>query len=496
MAREATRPRCPPRRAQEDTPMNAEVKNADYWVDWRVPTGFHLKSPPTLRDVIAKDVGPLPALLRNPGDLDPAPRIIPFDRYIDPKFVDLEIEHIWRKQWQIACREEDIPNIGDRLSYDIIDDSYLVVRTGEHEFKAFHNSCRHRGRKLCEARESGPHIRCPFHAWTYGLDGRLEWLPYADEFPHVDRDRSGLIPVKAEAWGGNVFINPDPAAPPLSAALGPLVEHYKDYPIGGRYTAVRILVDVGCNWKAAQEAFMEGYHVLETHSDGLPIFGSILTQIDVWSEGLGYASRLYTPGMTTDAWIAGQVDTREALILYCTAYELPLPPEGRGLDPVDARLYAAEAQRARLEANTGRDWSKEPVSFFIDMAKYFLFPNHHPWWGESLPWWYNFKPLGRDPDTSQMEIRVLTPIPASGERPPVAEPYHVKLGERAEAKFPELGSTAHLLDQDLHNMYAVQRGFKAAPKSAAYLTLSKYHEAKIRRFHEIYDGLLGLDDAR
>ena len=111
--------------------MNAEVKSADYWVDWRVPTGFHLKTPPTLRDVISKDAGAMPSLLRNPGDLDPAPRIIPYDRYIDPKFVDLEIEHIWRKPWQIACREEDIPNIGDRLSSDIIDDSYLVVRTGE-----------------------------------------------------------------------------------------------------------------------------------------------------------------------------------------------------------------------------------------------------------------------------------------------------------------------------------------------------------------------------
>jgi len=473
--------------------MNADVKSADYWVDWRVEKGFKLENPQTLQDVIAKDEGPFPSPLRNPGDLNPAPRAIPYDRYIDPKFVDLEVEHIWKKQWQVACREEDIPQIGDRISYDIIDNSYLVVRTGENEFKAFYNSCRHRGRKLCETKESGTAIRCPFHAWTYGLDGKLEWLPYEADFPHIDPKRISLVPVQAAAWGGNVFINPDPDAPPLEQALGPLVEHYKNYSIGERYTAIRILVDVGCNWKAAQEAFMEGYHVLETHRDGLPIFGSISTQIDIWSEGLGYVSRLYTPGMTTDAWIEGKVNPREALILYCTAYELPAPPEDRGNDPVDARLYAAEMQRKRVEENTGKDWSKEPTSLFIDMAKYFLFPNHHPWWGEALPWWYNFKPLGRDPDHSQMEIRVLLPIPANGEHPPTPEPYHVKLGERAEEKFPELGSTGHLIDQDLVNMYAVQLGFKAAPPGAAYLTLSKYHEAKIRRFHEIYDRLLGLD---
>jgi phenylpropionate dioxygenase-like ring-hydroxylating dioxygenase large terminal subunit len=475
--------------------MNADVKSGDYWVDWRVEKGFKLVDPPTLQDVIAKDAGTRPSMLADPGDLKPAPRVIPYDRYIDPKYVDLEVEHIWKKQWQVACRAEDIPKVGDRISYDIVDNSYLVVRSGPNEFKAFYNSCRHRGRKLCEGKASGEGIRCPFHAWEYGLDGKLDWMPYDDEFPHVDKARAGLIPVQAAEWGGNVFINPDPNAPPLEVAIAPLVQHYKDYPIGERYTAIRILVDVGCNWKAAQEAFMEGYHVLQTHADGMPIFGSISTQIDIWSAGLGHVSRLYTPGMTTDHWIDGQVNSRDACVLYCTAYDLPPPPEGRGETPVDARAYAAEMQRARLEANTGKDWSKEPVSFFIDMAKYFLFPNHHPWWGESLPWWYNFKPLGRNPDTSQMEIRVLTPIPANGEHPPVPEPYHVKLGERAEEKFPELGSTAHLLDQDLVNMYAVQLGFKAAAPGAAYLTLSNYHEAKIRRFHEIYDRLLGLEAA-
>jgi phenylpropionate dioxygenase-like ring-hydroxylating dioxygenase large terminal subunit len=473
--------------------MDDNPKPADYWVDWRVPSGSQLADPPTLLRVLANDGQALPTPLRDPGDLKPAPRTISYDRYIDPKFIDLEVEHIWRKQWQVACREEDIPRVGDRINYDIIDASYMIVRTGERTFSAFHNSCRHRGRKLCEGKEHGPRIRCPFHAWEYGLDGKLEWLPYQQEFPHVDPKQYGLVPVKVEAWGGNVFINPDPRAPPLEAALGPLVEHYKTYPIGERYTAARILVDTACNWKAAQEAFMEGYHVLQTHADGMPIFGAVMTQIDIWSEGLGYVSRLFTPGATTDAWIDGKVSARDCATLYCTAYDLPLPPPDRANDPADARRWSAEAQRQRLEAQTGRDWSKEPTSYFIDMAKYFLFPNHHPWWGEGLPWWYNFKPLGRNPDHSQMEIRVLQPIPASGERPPVPEPYHIKIGEKAEEKYPELGSTAHLIDQDLVNMYAVQRGFKAAAPGAGYLTLSAYHEAKIRRFHEIYDRLLGLE---
>src|SRR3546814_2645963 len=122
------------------------------------------------------------------------------------------------------------------------------------------------------------------------------------------------------------------------------------------------------------------------------------------------------------------------------------------------------------------------------MAKYFLFPNHHPWWGEGLPWWYNFTPIGNDPDKSLMEVRVLRPIPASGERPPVPEAIELDFDEIASNR-PELGSLGHIIDQDLANMTAVQQGFKAAADDAAYLTLSRYQEAKIRHFHEVYDRL-------
>ena len=468
------------------------VERESIWSNWKVESGQKLVDPMTFESIVGKDQEPRAPMWQKRGDLMPGPRLIPYDRYYDPKYVDLEVEHIWNKMWQVACRAEDIPNIGDRLNYDIVDRSYLIVRTGENEFKAFYNSCRHRGRKLCEDKSSGEKIRCPFHGWEYRLDGQLLWVPLEQEFPHVDPKRNSLIPVKTGVWGGNVFINPDPQAPPLETALAPMAEHYKGYPIEDRYTAIRILVDVGCNWKAAQEAFNEGYHVLQTHADGMPMFGSVGTQIEMFSDGLGLVSRLITPGMTTDQWLQGQVMPHEGLILYCQAYDLPVPPPERGNDPVDARKYAAEMQRKRIEANTGKDWSNEPTSYFIDMGKYFLFPNHHPWWGEGLPWWYNFKPLGRNPEASQMEIRVLLPIPASGERPPVPEAYHVHLGERCEEKFPELGSTAHLIDQDLTNMYAVQLGFKAAAPGAGYLTLAQNHEAMIRRFHNIYDDLLGI----
>lgn len=473
--------------------MSSEGKSAAYVSAWRIESGAQIPDGPTALDILACDGQPLPTLLDNPGDIHPAPRLIPFDRYIEDRYVDLEVKHIWRKFWQVACRVEDIPKVGDYINYDIIDDSYLIVRGGANKFSAFHNVCRHRGRKICTSKSHGEGLRCPYHGWTYDFDGALRWIPYQQDFPHLDPAYQGLVPVQVSVWGGNVFINPDPGAAPLEQAAAPMIAHYQNYPQDQRYTASRILVEIESNWKAAQEAFMEGYHVLETHTDGLPIYASVATRIDNWSDGLGLVSRLFTPAVAPDTWVKDRVTTRECLIMYCTAMKLAMPPEDRGNDLGDARRYAAEMLRKRVESSSGRDFSGHPSSYFIDQGRYTMFPNFHPFWGEASPRWHKFIPLGRNPNACQMEIRTLLPIPPSGEYPLDPPTYHVPLGGRVHDTFPELGQAARLVDQDLTNLAAVQRGLRAAPASTAYMTLSDYHESMIRRFHEIYDAALGLD---
>ncbi len=473
--------------------MDAEVKSPEFWVNFVVPVGSTLDTAriPTLHDIQEKDGDGIAPLWREVGDIRPEPRMMPYAPYFEQKFVDLEVEHIWRKLWQVACRDEDIPNVGDRISYDIVHDSYFVVRTAENEFKAYHNVCRHRGRKLCEGLENGD-IRCPFHGWTYTNEGNLKWLPFEQEFPALNRDHHKLVEVQCDTWGGNIFINPDPKASPLADSLGPLTRHFATYPQEERYTAFKVIVHANCNWKTNQEAFQEGYHVVQTHADGMPMFGSVATQVDCFSEGKGFVSRVCTPGMTTDTYLIDDVTPKEGLVLFCKAYDLPLPPEDRGNDPVDARKYAADETRKRIETMTGKDWSKEPVSYFIDMAKYFMFPNHHPWWGEGLPWWYKFTPYRDDPTKSVLEFRMLLPIPADGKRPPVPEALVVDFGQKAES-YAELGAVGHIMDQDVANMEACQLGMMAAPKGINYATTSHYQEQQITRFYEIYDELLGLD---
>ena len=283
-------------------------------------------------------------------------------------------------------------------------------------------------------------------------------------------------------------------APPLEEALGVLPEHFKDFPLRDRHTQLLVRLKIRANWKAAQEAFLEAYHTVETHADGMAILGSSSTQIDAWSKGLGYISRLYTPVVVVDSYIASTVSARDGLDVYCTLNDLDEPPKNRGASLEDARLYAAEVQRERLEKDTKRDYSKVPVSYLVDAGKYHMFPAFHPWWGEGIPWWYNFTPLGDDPEQCVMEIRVLQPITASGVRQPPAPVINIDFGEEPD-KHPILSKTfvGPILAQDLRNMEAVQQGFKAAAPANAYMTISRYQEAQITYFHEIYDRVMGLD---
>ncbi len=93
--------------------------------------------------------------------------------YTSREYHDQEVAHVWSRTWQLACREEDIPNVGDHLLYDVADLSLIVVRSSESEIKAFFNSCLHRGRRLVTEPGCKSNFRCPYHAWTWNLDGKV-----------------------------------------------------------------------------------------------------------------------------------------------------------------------------------------------------------------------------------------------------------------------------------------------------------------------------------
>ena len=389
----------------------------------------------------------------------------------------------------MACREEDIPNVGDRINYDIVEQSYIIVRTAPDEIKAYYNSCPHRGRALCDKKEHGTNFRCPFHAWTWNLDGSLAWVPAHEDFPHVDAKTYSLQEVRVGLWGGNVFINPDKDAPPLVAALGVLPSLYADCPQEERYTVLHFRKKIHCNWKLAQEAFMESYHVLETHWDGMPFFGAAHCQYDEFDDNAAHVNWLASPSIVPDFWLQGSVSPEESVRQYCGAFDQPLPPSGTIHTVAEARRYIADVRIQSLKELSGVDFSDRSVGYLIDMVKAFVFPNHHPWWGEGLPWWYRFTPLGTDPEASVMEVRVLMPLPTSGERPAPPAPIDIDFDELCA---DYVGTAGKIIDQDISNLIGVQKGLKAAAPGREFATLARYQESHIQQFHRVYNQLLGL----
>ncbi len=159
------------------------------------------------------DTHPVPDILREESyESYEDQNFVPVSRYISRKYHELETRPGLDKVWQMACREEEIPEPGDTLVYEICEKSILIVRGKDMSIRAFYNSCLHRGRTL--RKRDGPagnEIRCPFHGFAWNFDGSLKSMTCAWDFPQVDQGTMDLPQVKVGTWGGFVFINMDPA---------------------------------------------------------------------------------------------------------------------------------------------------------------------------------------------------------------------------------------------------------------------------------------------
>ena len=459
----------------------------------RAALGTQFADMPPYVEFITRAGEDVPQTAADRGTHRPTSKPLPYAYYLDPKYIPEEIEKIWMKKWQVACRAEDIPEIGDRVAYDAGPLSFLVIHSGENEFKAFWNSCRHRARRLCgDKPESGDMVQCPFHAWSYDLNGTLVWVPREEEFPKATPESFSLRPVQCDTWGGNVFINPDLSAGPLAESLGVIPAHFADCPQEDRYTAIRIKKKVKINWKSGLEAFLEGYHVLTTHPSGMPIFGSTYTQTDCWDDGKASVSRLITPALIPDGWVRDEISPRTSLELFCNTYGLPLPPDDVGKTIAEARTYAAEKTVEIHKAESGIDFAGRSISYLVDMHQWFAFPAFFPWWGEGLSWWYNFTPLGDSPDECVMEIRWLRPFAKGTVPPKVAETVWIEFDKKGR-DYPETGQVGYIMDEDMGNMEEVHRGMKAADPLVAQPILATEQEIRVHHFHEAYIKVMGIE---
>ena len=155
------------------------------------------------------------------------PNIIPKERYVSRDFFDLEMERLWPRVWQMACREEEMPRTGDFLEYVIGDQSILVTRSEPDTMRAFYNTCPHRGTRLAAGvgNFATGEIRCRYHAWRFELDGTNKEVVDRFDFPPTMTDADVCLnQIQVGRWGGFVFINMDPHCESLESFLGPLPE--------------------------------------------------------------------------------------------------------------------------------------------------------------------------------------------------------------------------------------------------------------------------------
>ncbi|MEU3938119.1 aromatic ring-hydroxylating dioxygenase subunit alpha, partial [Streptomyces sp. NPDC029044] len=218
---------------------------------------------------------------------------LPGDHYTDPEIFRLEQEHIFESMWFCAARSSELAKPGAFRTVDVGRESILLTRSRDSSVRAFFNVCRHRGAKLCtqESGEVKRAFQCPYHAWTYDLNGKLVAAPNLTKMPDIGRTEYGLASVAVREWLGYVWVclaeNPPPfeesVIADVVARLGD-VESIERYDVESLEVGRRIVYDVKANWKLIIENFMECYHCATIHpelTEVLPEFAD------------GYAAQFY-----------------------------------------------------------------------------------------------------------------------------------------------------------------------------------------------------------
>lgn len=401
------------------------------------------------------------------------PDRIPKQRYYDPDFYALENEMFWPRVWQMACRLEEIAKPGDFVEYEILDQSVIVVRVDGETVRAYHNACRHRGVKLVEGNGSRRTFVCPFHGWCWGVDGRNTYVARPEVFgEHNLRPQDlELVSVRCELWGGCAWINLDDDAPGLRQCVEPFASIYDAWQV----ESMRVEWWQSCllpvNWKLATAAFMEGYHVPQTHpqllpsaqtADGKsvhPVIASSLYFMRTLGDGMG--------GMTHEN------DVRIAEGLQNT--QLP-PDPGEAMAAWRTALNDAVVAWHRARGSTMPDLN-DLVRRGITDAIGFCFPHYFLLPTYSSASSYRIRPLG--PEQTLFEIWSLTRNPGdlSAGRPTPPKPMAPD-----DPRWPAIPA------QDFSNLPRQQKGLHS--KGFEYMRLSHQIEGLISNFERVVDGFL------
>jgi phenylpropionate dioxygenase-like ring-hydroxylating dioxygenase large terminal subunit len=195
--------------------------------------------------------------------------------YEDPEFFRVEAERVMRPSWQVVCHLSDIADPGQWHTLDFLGESIIVVRGKDGAVRAFTNVCRHRGSRIVDGSSGcAKKLVCPYHAWTYNLDGTLAGVPGKSGYPTLDPDKSGLVPVELEIWRGFIFVRLEGGGPSVRAMMAPYEERIEPY----RFEELKALGRVTLrprpvNWKNVADNYSDGLHIPIAHPGLTRLFG-------------------------------------------------------------------------------------------------------------------------------------------------------------------------------------------------------------------------------
>ena len=405
----------------------------------------------------------------------------PTEAFLSREYVQAEKELLWPKVWLMVERESDLTDPGDWMTYNVADESIIVLRNKDGTLRAFHNVCPHRGRQLVDTPDGVHDVRgnarksfvCGFHGWTYDLDGNNTYILDPQDWKgYLTPENTCLSEVKVDTWGGYIYINMDPGCVPLKEYMGRAGEILDHFELSRMSYKWRQWAIYPCNWKTALEAFLEPYHVAGTHSQllaygeyyalsrqyGLHGVSSYDTRdaefqmsesAGTTRAGKGDDARVSTYELIRENYeTVNYTASTETLVKAASRLVDELPEDTPPADIIAHWMASAKAD----DAARGVIWPEIPPDIMAESGlAWSLFPNQNILHGVTFALCYRVRPYGDDPNQCIFESYALERYP-EGEEPKT---------EWVEAeRTPE--NWGSVLMQDFSNMEFVQKGMKSS----------------------------------
>jgi len=441
------------------------------------------------------EVKATPTIVHGAAPVEPLP-ITP-ERYLSPAYMQREADNLWPRMWLFACLERDVENVGDFSVFNLGRESIIISRTQEGEIAAFYNACQHRGAKVAtEDRGCVAKFVCPYHGWSYRLDGKLVVVPDNNRFcGGVDRNERSMQQVQVDTFAGLVWICMDNNAPPLREYLGMVGDRIAPFHMENMTLIGDQTVRLDCNWKAVYDNFGELYHVEHIHPQHAMLFDCPTAQVELFENG----------------------HTGVNIIGHTVNSRLPIPEEPNfyqkvqlekyGVDPalyngrnLDIRLDIQKIRRQK-GPELGFDYSELSDERLSDIEQYNLFPNMmitaqpesalvmrarpHPTDPNKCFWdKYTFK-LVPNPEVAAragVEFRPSNPKDLL----PIPRPTHDEFEQDdviAGRKTMDI-----TVDQDVHLIRDIQAGMHSRGFTSQILS---EEEARIQHYHDWLDYFMG-----